>query len=118
MPTTENERRNQQKPVLENPSPPDHDRRKDRGMRKVRIDPSQASEIDISDDIRGVEDDAIAPPDQEFSQLLESGARANEGRIPDDPNNWLTADPDKSPEQDPENRGDSLPDLEDPDRRG
>lgn len=117
MPANENERRNQQKPVLENPSPPDHDRRNDPGMRKVRIDPNLTSPIDLNE-LHGADDDATAPPDQEFSQILESGARANEGRIPDDPNNWLTADPDPSPEQDPENRGDSLPDLEDPDRRG
>lgn len=118
MPTTENDRRNQQKPVLENPSPPDHDRSKDPGMRRVRIDPADAAPIGLRDEILGVEDDATAPPDQEFSQILQSGPRANEGRMPDDPNNWLTADPDLSPEQDPENRGESLPDLEDPDRRG
>jgi hypothetical protein len=57
------------------------------------------------------ESDKLAPPDQEFAQILESGPSANRGRIPEDPNNWLTSDPEVGTQDlDPENRGESLVD--------
>ena len=112
MPTTENDRRNRQQPVLEHPSLPDHDRRNDPGMHSVYVDPAAVADI-----VEEKDEEALAPPDQEFGQILKSGLAANAGRIPVDPNNFLTSDPDPSPDQDPENRGDSLLDREDPDRR-
>ena len=106
MPTTENDRRNRQQPVLENPSMPDHDRTKDEGMHRAR--PEQPEFPIDAEDV----DEATAPPDQEFSEVLQSGFASNQGRIPDDPNNWLTSEPGKSlVDQDPEDRGESLPDI-------
>lgn len=128
MPTSENDRRNLQKPVLEQPSLPDHDRRKDAGMHSARPDTIDEAELmakeryptrshpEIEMDLGALDEDEseTAPPDQEFSQILQSGPRANQGRIPDDPNNWLTSNKENIyqdyQEQDPENRGESLPD--------
>lgn len=108
MPTTENDRLNRQLPVLEHPSLPDHDRRKDSGMHSAVPDPS--ADLEVMD--KGALDDSeITPPDQAFGQILQGGVAANQGRIPEDPNNWLTADFDKSMDHDPEDRGDSLPDI-------
>ena len=59
-----------------------------------------------------LDDDALAAPDQEFGQMIESGTRANNGLIPEDPNNWLTSDSETGyGDGDPENRGESLADL-------
>lgn len=125
MPATENDRRNRQETVLANPSLPDHDRSRDKGMHAAipnetlgeqkttvgRIQEGQDNEAGALDE------SAIAAPDQEFRQLIESGASANNGRIPEDPNNWLTSDAeDGYQEGDPENRGDSLPDILEGDR--
>lgn len=116
MPTTENDRRNLQQPILENPSLPDHDRTNDPGMHtaipeEIRDQNVQAPDAELTDDSE------IAAPDQEFAQILESGTIANRGRIPEDPNNWLTSDPEKGTQDlDPENRGDSLVDIMDNDR--
>jgi hypothetical protein len=118
MPTTENDRRNQQQPILENPSLPDHDRRRDPGMHSAI--PHESSEQEIFDPDKELTDDLeIAPPDQEFQQILENGTRSNQGRIPVDPNNWLTSDPTREgndEDLDPENRGESLPDIMDGDK--
>ncbi len=120
MPTTENDRRNQQILTLDNPSLPDHDRTRDEGMHTAvpreflgnqetfvggiqEGQPNEAGALDES---------PIAPPDQEFQQLIDSGVNANNGQIPEDPNNWLTSDPEQGyGEGDPENRGESLPDI-------
>jgi hypothetical protein len=114
MPTTENDRRNQQQPILENPSLPDHDRTKDPGMHAAVPMESQ-EEVDPDKEL--TDDLEIASPDQEFQQILEDGTRSNRGKIPEDPNNWLTSDPEVgTQDQDPENRGDSLPDIMDGDK--
>lgn len=112
MPTTENDRRNRQEPILEKPSLPDHDRRNDPGMHSVIPEESREQKnLNVDADLTD-ESDKIAPPDQEFTQILESGTIANRGRIPEDPNNWLTSDPEKGTQDlDPENRGDSLVDI-------
>lgn len=107
MPTTENDRRNQQQPVLEKPSLPDHDRTRDAGMHTAV--PSETREAQTGPG--SLDESEVAAPDQEFSQILTSGPAASEGRIHEDPNNWLTADRSKSLDDDPEDRGDSLPDL-------
>lgn len=110
MPTTENDRRNIQQPTLQNPSMPDHDRRKDEGMHSVIPDETRDQEMmNVDADI--TDDSDISPPDQEFGQILESGTTANGGRIPEDPNNWLTSEPERGTQDlDPENRGESLVD--------
>jgi hypothetical protein len=75
MPSTENDRRNRQQPILERPSLPDHDRRKDEGMHKAWPATAPAyvdSDINPSD-IMNIEEE-IAPPDQEYKQILTSGA--------------------------------------------
>ncbi len=117
MPTTENDRRNRQEPTLEHPSMPDHDRTKDPGMHKALTDETrEAKEMNVDADLTD-ESDKIAPPDQEFRQILESGTISNHGRIPIDPNNWLTSDPEKGTQDlDPENHGISLPDIMDGDQ--
>lgn len=120
MPTTENDRRNLQQPTLEHPSMPDHDRTKDAGMHAAIPEESlDEAELRVDADLTD-DDDAIAPPDQEFAQILESGTRSNHGRIPEDPNNWLTADKDpkslSDQDLDPESRGESLPDIMDGDK--
>lgn len=110
MPTTENDRRNLQQPTLSNPSLPDHDRRQDQGMRSVVPDETRDQSV-MNVDAELADDAAITPPDQEFGQILESGTSANGGRIPEDPNNWLTSDPEIGTQDlDPENRGESLVD--------
>ena len=116
MPTTENDRRNQQKLTLENPSLPDHDRKSDPGMHSAIPEETREQEtINVDADLTD-EQDKLAPPDQEFTQILESGTRSNRGRIPEDPNNWLTSDPEQgTQDQDPENRGTSLVDILDGD---
>ena len=110
MPATENNRRNMQEQILEHPSLPDHDRRKDPGMHNAipeEMLTSQDIEVDSLFD-----DEEIEAPDQEFSQILKSGPAANQGKIPEDPNNWLTSDRDKkSIEDDSEDRGESLADI-------
>ncbi len=110
MPATENDRLNQQQPTLANPSLPDHDRRNDQGMRSAV--PEEIREQDVMNVDADLADDSdITPPDQEFGQILESGTTANGGRIPEDPNNWLTSDPEIGTQDlDPENRGESLVD--------
>jgi hypothetical protein len=108
MPTTENDRRNLQQPVLEHPSMPDHDRTKDPGMHAAV--PDESAELDVMGP-GALDESEIAAPDQAFEQILKSGIESNKGRIPEDPNNWLTSDDDKSLEHDPEDRGDSAPDI-------
>jgi hypothetical protein len=108
MPTTENDRRNLQQPVLERPSLPDHDRTKDPGMHTAI--PDESADLDVMGP-GALDESEVAAPDQAFSQILESGAKATNGRIPEDPNNWLTSDADKSLEHDPEDRGESAPDI-------
>jgi hypothetical protein len=108
MPTTENDRRNRQQPVLENPSLPDHDRKNDPGMHTAV--PEEF--VNPQTGPGALDEEEIAPPDQEFGQVLQSGPDANQGRIPEDPNNWLTSDPSPGTnDRDPEDRGDSLPDI-------
>lgn len=108
MPTTENDRRNLQQPVLEKPALPDHDRTQDEGMHRAIPDEFR----ERSEDTGSMEDEQLAPPDQEFGQVLQSGHSANQGRIPEDPNNALTSDKGgEYDEQDPEDRGESLPDY-------
>lgn len=117
MPATENDRLNLQQPTLANPSMPDHDRRKDEGMHMAM--PEESVEMALLDIDDGVieQDSNIAPPDQEFGQVLESGTKANGGRIHDDPNNWLTSDKTLgSNDMDPEDRGESLVDDLDGDK--
>ena len=112
MPATENGRRNSQEPVLANPSMPDHDRRRDEGMRSAMPSEQEDSENlqELRDDLD--QTDELAPPDQEFAQMLDSGTRSNHGMIPDDPNNWLTSEREpRDSDQDPEDRGESLPDI-------
>jgi hypothetical protein len=111
MPANENERRNLQQPTLEKPSLPDHDRTKDQGMHKAEPATLNQNEEIVNEELVKLEEET-APPDQEFEQLIEKGADTNAGRIPEDPNNWLTSDPEKGEyrEDDPENRGESLPD--------
>lgn len=112
MPATENDRRNQQKVILEKPSFPDHDRTQERGMHSAF--PGELRERIESPNSKFIEFDEVqsAPPDQEFTQVLHSGASVNQGRIHEDPNNWLTSDHDDwDAEKDPENRGESLPDY-------
>jgi hypothetical protein len=110
MPATENDRRNIQQPTLERPSMPDHDRTRDPGMHSVMPENLEDEETIA---LLNSDEDEIAPPDQEFGQMLESGMKANNGRIPEDPNNWLTSEPDKgSKDHDPESRGESLPDVQ------
>jgi hypothetical protein len=114
MPTTENDRLNQQKPVLERPSLPDHDRNKDPGMHSAMPNELQAGETGPG----GALDEAeVASNDQEFTQMLNGGTAASNGVFHDDPNNSLTSDMDKSLDQDPEDRGDSTVDANDPDKR-
>ena len=111
MPSTENDRLNQQQPVLANPSLPDHDRRNDKGMHTAIPEGTLEQElIDVDADLM---DDSEAPPDQEFGEILQAGTRSNGGRIPVDPNNSLTSDPLPGKSQsdlDPEDRGDSTVD--------
>lgn len=120
MPTTENDRRNQQEPVLARPSLPDHDRRKDPGMHTAVPEELREQESLMQKDTTNPETPDIdnpPAPDQEFGQILTSGNNANQGRIPEDPNNWNTSDPEIGyQEMDPENRGDSLPDYVERDR--
>lgn len=120
MPATENNRRNMQETVLENPSIPDHDRTKDEGMHAaipremMENDETHVGNVQESDSREGgsLSDDALAAPDQEFGQMIESGTRANQGHIPEDPNNWLTSDAEQGyGDGDPENRGESLVDA-------
>lgn len=121
MPTTENDRRNLQEPVLAHPSLPDRDRKNDAGMHAVQVTaeqtsqapqaPQEASQTSETVDLELELAEENAPPDQEFEQILKSGANANNGRIPEDPNNELTSEPEEGyREEDPENRGESLPD--------
>lgn len=120
MPATENDRRNQQEPTLANPSMPDHDRTTDEGMHaavptEMLADPTTrvgGIQEGQANEGGGFDEAPIAAPDQEFGQVIQSGPAANHGRIPEDPNNWLTSDPEGGyQEGDPENRGDSLPDI-------
>lgn len=120
MPATENNRRNMQEPTLANPSLPDHDRTRDKGMHSAvpreMLDPNETMVGGIQEgqanQAGSLDERPIAAPDQEFGQLLKSGPNANSGRIPEDPNNWLTSDPEQGyGEGDPESRGDSLPDI-------
>jgi len=112
VPTTENDRRNQQAPVLQNPSLPDHDRRRDPGMHSVCLEPEQFDPLGPS----APDESDRAAPDAEFGEILHSGTKSNQGKIPVDPNNLLTSDSDASVEQDPEDRGESLPDIMDGDQ--
>lgn len=115
MPSTENDRLNQQQPVLTNPSLPDHDRRNDKGMHAAI--PEETFEQDLMDVDADLMDDSIEPPDQEFGQILESGTTSNGGRIPIDPNNYLTSDREQGTQDlDPENRGESTVDDFDGDK--
>lgn len=108
MPASENSRRNMQETVLENPSIPDHDRTKDPGMHSAHPETHEPEQSEHG----ALDESEIAAPDQEFGQILASGPGANQGRIPEDPNNWLTSDREKNySDGDPENRGDSLPDM-------
>jgi hypothetical protein len=111
MPATENNRRNLQEQILEHPSLPDHDRRRDPGMHNA-IPEEMLTSQDVEVDTL-FEDDEIEAPDQEFSQILKSGPGANQGKIPEDPNNRLTSDHDTkgSVEDDSEDRGESLADI-------
>ena len=116
MPASENDRLNQQQPVLANPSLPDHDRRNDKGMHTAIPETANAQELlDVDADLM---EDSEAPPDQEFGEILSAGTRSNGGRIPVDPNNNLTSDGDPSGvgDQDPEDRGDSTVDDFDGDK--
>ena len=117
MPTTENDRRNLQQPTLEKPSMPDHDRTKDKGMHAANPEHlDNPEDLNIDADITD-EGDRFAAPDQEFEQISESGPKANGGRIHEDPNNLLTSEPETSiDDQDPENRGESQPDILDGDK--
>ncbi|HVK60097.1 MAG TPA: hypothetical protein VM432_01055 [Bdellovibrionales bacterium] len=108
MPTTENDRRNQQQTILEKPSLPDHDRSKDPGMHKANPD-HPIADPDIDKDL--TDESEIAPPDQAFQQILEDGLNATQGHILEDPNNTLTSEPEEGyDDKDPENRGDSTVD--------
>ena len=113
MPASENSRRNAQQPVLENPSMPDHDRTKDEGMHAAI--PLESDDAEMLEELRTDLDqtDELAPPDQEFEQMLTSGTQSNRGMIPDDPNNWLTSDraPAGTDDLDPEDRGESQADI-------
>ena len=114
MPATENGRRNAQESVLDKPSLPDHDRRRDEGMRSAM--PSEQEDIENLQELRDDLDqtDRLAPPDQEFEQILTSGTRSNRGVIREDPNNWLTSDrAPRDSDLDPEDRGESQPDIAD-----
>jgi len=116
MPSTENDRLNLGEPVLQNPSLPDHDRRKDAGMHAaVPEETMEQNSIDVDMDLM---DTSEEPPDQEFGQILEAGTTANGGRIPIDPNNKLTSDEDPSGvgDEDPEDRGESTVDVLDGDK--
>ncbi len=115
MPATENDRLNLQQPVLSNPSLPDHDRRRDAGMHTAIPEETMAQElIDVDADLM---DESIEAPDQEFGQILKSGTASNGGRIPVDPNNFLTSDPEKGiDDMDPEDRGESTVDDFDGDK--
>ena len=110
MPATENDRLNRQEPVLTNPSLPDHDRRNDKGMHAAIPEETMKQEtLDVDADLM---DDSIEPPDQEFTQILESGTSSNGGRIPVDPNNFLTSDAEQGENDlDPERRGVSTVDI-------
>lgn len=110
MPSTENDRLNRGQPVLQNPSLPDHDRRKEAGMHSAI--PEESMEQDALDVDKDLMDDSEEPPDQEFGQILEAGTISNGGRIPVDPNNKLTSDGDPSGvgDEDPEDRGESTVD--------
>ncbi len=116
MPASENDRLNQQQPVLANPSLPDHDRRRDQGMHTAI--PETAMQQEINDVNADLMDNSEVPPDVEFGEILASGTRANGGRIPVDPNNKLTSDGDPSGvgNEDPEDRGDSTVDDFDGDK--
>ncbi len=115
MPSTENDRLNQQLPTLANPSLPDHDRRKDEGMHTAI--PEETMEQEMMDVDAELMDESIEPPDQEFGQILKSGTRSNGGRIPVDPNNSLTSDPEIGLQDlDPEDRGESTVDEYDGDK--
>ncbi len=125
MPASENDRRNQQEPTLANPSIPDHDRKNDEGMHaaipREMLDsqPTMVGNIQEGEANVGgaLNESPIAAPDQEFGQIMASGPAANNGLIPEDPNNWLTADPEIGyGEGDPESRGESLPDILEGDR--
>lgn len=120
MPATENNRRNMQETVLEKPSIPDHDRTLDEGMHAaipremMENDETRVGNIKEGDSDAGgaLDDDSLAPPDQEFGEIIESGVRPRNARIPEDPNNWLTSDAEQGyGDGDPENRGESLADL-------
>ena len=118
MPTTENDRLNIGEPVLQNPSLPDHDRRKDTGMHSASLEARSVKELrDVDLDLELL-DYGEAPPDQEFSEILHSGPKSNGGRIPVDPNNKLTSDDDPPGvgDEDPEDRGDSTVDDYDGDK--
>lgn len=110
MPTTENDRLNQGMPVLQNPSMPDHDRKRDAGMHTAI--PEETTEQQMMDVDQDLMDNSQEAPDQEFGEILEAGTRANGGRIPIDPNNKLTSDEDPSGvgDEDPEDRGESTVD--------
>lgn len=116
MPATENDRLNAGEPVLQNPSMPDHDRRKDAGMHSAI--PEETSDQPMLDVDMELMDNSEEPPDQEFGQILADGTRANGGRIPVDPNNKLTSDDDISGvgDEDPEDRGESTVDEFDGDK--
>lgn len=116
MPASENDRLNQQQPVLANPSLPDHDRRNDKGMHTAI--PETAMEQELLDVDADLMDNSQEPPDQEFGEILAAGTRSNGGRIPVDPNNKLTSDKDPSGvgDEDPEDRGESTVDEFDGDK--
>ena len=125
MPATENSRRNQAEPTLENPSLPDHDRNRDEGMHAaipremLDIEATKIGNIPEGDDgmAGSMNEAATAAPDQAFSQMIQSGTAGNNGRIPEDPNNWLTSDPEQGySDGDPENRGESTVDEMDGDQ--
>ena len=119
MPATENGRRNTSQPTLENPSMPDHDRNLDKGMHaaipremlendETRVGNVQEGDISTKG---AMDENAITAPDQEFEQIIASGTQSNGGRIPEDPNNWLTSDSETGyGDGDPENRGESTVD--------
>jgi hypothetical protein len=116
MPTTENDRLNLGQPVLQNPSLPDHDRRKDAGMHAAIPEETSAQEtLDVDLELM---DNSEEPPDQEFGEILQAGTKSNGGRIPVDPNNKLTSDGDPSGvgDEDPEDRGESTVDDYDGDK--
>lgn len=119
MPATENNRRNEQRPVLENPSLPDHDRTKDEGMHAavpremMESQETRVGNIPEGDSVAkgAIDDTAISAPDQEFTEMMDTGIIRN-SRIPEDPNNWLTSDAEIGyGDGDPENRGESLVDA-------